>query len=257
MIKNHLTKSLLILFFIAAGLNACKKSSSDNTDPNKRYLLSKVYTNGKISMSYTYNNAYMLVSSSATLPQSATATYTIVTSYYYNNDHRLIRTESINYGVSGGDIKEYGYDNQGRLDTIRSSDKDHHPFNATLFSYAGNTITETRYQSDTIARVKVYTVDDRGNIVKAVTDDRTAPNADITEEWLEYDDKKNVDGPSAGDVTSKNNPRRYLQTFPNGPANEWISEHSYNRADYVAETKSTHSNYTTTNVIKYEYLRVE
>ena len=83
---------------------------------------------------------------------------------------------------------------------------------------------------------RIYTLDDNGNIIKGETVYAAgSSNQNYVEEWLDYDDKQNLVGPQVGDVVSKNNHRRYIQTKNNNKVVETVMVYSYKNDKYVEE----------------------
>jgi YD repeat-containing protein len=79
-------------------------------------------------------------------------------------------------------------------------------------------------------------------------DDRTAANNDYTEEWIDFDDKKNIDGPTVGDVISKNNPHRHMVRN----TEERFMAYKYNAAGYVTTRNDYFNAQSEIKVVKYE-----
>jgi hypothetical protein len=217
-------------------LHACKKP---DTSDNNEYVVQDVYINGKKTYSYNYNDKWQMTRSAYTYSVSSRMSATEQVDYFYNSDGRLERTETVNYNIGLSSHRaEYTYDSQGQLTLY----KDYFKSTGELYfmdeySYNGQTIIRTRTSSSSV-QVNTYTLDDRGNIVKVVTDN-TGPGAiDYSEEWLDYDDKVNIIGmPGVGDVTSKNNYRRYIKQEAGQSAVETLIGLTYNNAGYVIERK--------------------
>ena len=132
-------------------------------------------------------------------------------------------------------IKDLGYNSNGRLVTVSEYRKNTAPIlSLDEYEYNGNTIIQKHYEHSIPEFNRTYTLDDNGNIIKAVTDGISASSLDYVEEWLEYDDKQNLLGPGAGDVVSKNNYRRYIKQIKNHTAaEETVMVYTYKNDKYV------------------------
>jgi hypothetical protein len=251
------TRMHILLVLIISALVACKKDH-DNSDPNKTYVLSKVHSDGRVMATFEYNDQHQLIKKTYSTKVTRTSYATDESRFYYGTDARLSRVEWTSTTVTTGTKKysdEYEY-NQGRLITKKHYDNSHNLIATYEYSYTANTITQTKWVNGTITYVDVFTVNDKGNIVKLEHDDVGPDNNDRTEEWLDYDDKKKVSAPSAGDVGSKNNPRQYIITLRNASPNVYVYEYKYNRAGYVTETKMGHVGETLGAGSTYEYIAV-
>jgi hypothetical protein len=227
---------LFLLSVIILLLQACQKNNSNNNDTGE-YVVKEVHAYGELTSSNEYNDTWKLIKSTNVEHVNARTRYTIDISYFYNNDGRLERTEFTSTGptVNQPATIEYTYNNQGRLTATKALRKNGDLLSKDEYDYNGQTITAT-HSIDTVYYVTTYTVDGRGNIVKAAKDDHTPGNNDYTEEWQDFDDKKNVGGPRVGDVSSKNNPRRYIFYYARpGSTNEILMTYTYNGAGYVTE----------------------
>lgn len=241
--------SVLILL-----LQACGKNDSNDGNDTAEYVIKEVHAYGELTNTYEYNDAWQLIKSTNYERVNSRTTYQVYVSYFYNNDGLLERKEFTTTGPSAYQPAtiEYTYNNQGRLTEMKALRKNGDLLSKDEYDYNGQTITATHSIDTGVYYVTTYTVDDRGNIVKAVKDDHTPGNNDYTEEWQDFDDKKNVGGPRAGDVSSKNNPRLYIFYYARpGNTNEKRTTYSYNGAGYVTslQEKINSSTYTTKYVL--------
>jgi hypothetical protein len=251
MINPYFFSRLFVLSVLILLMQACGKNDSNDA---AEYVIKEVHAYGELRNIYEYNDAWQLIKSTNYERINSRATYQVSVNYFYNNDGLLERTEFANTGPPAYhpvNIK-YTYNNQGRLTAMKAL-RNNGDLSKDEYDYSGQTITATHSIDTVVYYVKTYTVDDRGNIVKSVMDDHTPGNNDYTEEWQDFDDKKNVDGPRAGDVSSKNNPRRYIFYYAR-PGNATIEKHttySYNGAGYVTsfQEKTNSSTYTTKYVL--------
>jgi hypothetical protein len=222
-----------VLFF----LNACHKS--DTTDTNE-YVLKTVNYSARSFDRYEYNDKWQLIEYKYSYPLSGRYSGVEVVKYFYTPDGRVERTEKdYHNGIPNSERTEYTYNSQGRLILSKKYNKN----TGTLmyleeYTYNGQTITSTHATDTGKVYVSTYTVDDRGNVVKNVTDYINPVGWDYTEEWLDYDDQKNLTGPAVGDVTFRNNFRKYIWKSPGQAVREILYKHTYNNAGYVTETKS-------------------
>jgi len=249
--NSYLFTRLLLCSILLLLLNACHKP--DTTD-NNEYVVEKMYSYGELKNSNEYNADWQLVKSSAFVRINARTGYNSDVSFFYNNSGRLERTETISNGPPPSFTTEYTYNNQGQLITVKSIRKDGSLLSQEDYDYNGQTITRTHSVSTGDDYVVTYTVDERGNIVKAVTDNLSAGSNDYVEEWQNFDDKINMEGPVAGNVRSKNNPRRYLYYYNGRTANEYISGYTYNNAGYVTSRKDYRVFFNDINITKYELI---
>jgi hypothetical protein len=229
--------SRLLLFCAAmVVLNACKKPKADDEDTGEYVVKEVNYTKTQTGNSYEYNASWQLTKKTYSYVFSPGTTAKQTTTYSYNSDGRLAGTEYFmtapNYDYYQNE--EYGYNSQGRLITKKTFDKETGKTIATdEYVYNDKTIIQTHHVNTVIEYVRTVTLDDNGNIIKSVTDYTFPGSADITEEWLDYDDKKLFAGPAAGDVTSKNNYRKFIYRYEQQPLAELEVRYTYNKAGYV------------------------
>ena len=236
-------------------LQACRKNkSNDNVNNNDtaEYVVKEVHALGELKNSYEYNDTWELIKSTNVEHVNARTIYTIEASYFYNNDGLLERTEFTTTGPSAYQPAtiEYTYNNQGRLTASKALKKNGDLLYKDEYDYNGQTITAT-HSIDTVYYVTTYTIDGRGNIVKAAKDDHTPGNNDYNEEWQDFDDKKNVGGRRVGDISSKNNPRRYILSAPRRSTDETLMTYTYNGAGYVTSCKQSKTSFGNTYVTDY------
>jgi hypothetical protein len=235
-------------------LQACWKNDSNDSNDTAEFVLKEVYHNDELKNRYEYNDAWQLIkTTNIERTGSRTANY-IYESYFYNNDGRLGRTEFTNTSLPPANQPatiEYTYNNQGRLTASKALKRTGDLLTLDEYDYNAQTITVTNSTSTGVSYVTTYTVDGLGNIVKAVTDDQTSGNNDYTEEWQNFDDKKNVGGSRVGDVSSKNNPRRYILYAPQRSTEERLMGYTYNGAGYVTSRKDYNPNYEQINITKF------
>jgi hypothetical protein len=234
--------SVLILL-----LQACHKPDNDAEPDNDtaEYVVKEVHANGKLQRSYEYNDAWQLVKSSAFERVSPRTGYNSYVSYFYNNSGQLERTETITDGPPPPSFTEYTYNNQGRLTTVKLfKKKDSSLLYQEEYDYNGQTITKTLSNNGLISAVYTYTVDNRGNIVRAETGNHSS--GIYVEEWENFDDKINSASPGVGGVVSKNNPRRRMRYASGQKPVETLMSYTYKGAGYVTScefydpvTKST------------------
>jgi hypothetical protein len=243
----HLYSRLFLLSTLILLLNACRKTEGTDTAD---YVVKEVYAYGELTASHEYNDAWQRIKSSYTERISSRAKYNRFVSYFYNIDGRLARVETTSDGPLQAFTVEYTYNNQGRLTMVKALRKNGELLYQEEYGYNGKTITNTHSISTGVDYVTTYTVDDRGNIVKAVKDDQTSGNNDYTEEWQDFDDKINMSGPGVGDVSSKNNPRRHILYYVRQQSpSETIMTYKYNGAGYVVIRKDAGQTLTTNYVL--------
>lgn len=238
-----LCKKLFLLCAVTLLLNACKKHQDVDT---KEYLVSAVYLNGFNTHNYYYNDSRQLIKS-----VYRDRIFDHKREYYYNDQQQVKQVIYTYYGLSGS-INDYSYNSDGKLALIQVYDKQTNALmNTYEYSYADHSFTETLVLNGVILWVNTLTIDDKGNIVKAVFDDQTIPNDDRVEEWLDYDEHPGVGYPVVANISSKNNPRRHTVQGKSTGNHIGYYKYSYNNAGYVTERKdyTTGNNYI--SVIKY------
>lgn len=235
---NLFTRSLLCCMLVLS-VAACKK-----TDPpdNNEYLLMQTYKNGVLTYSYTYNDSAQLIRSAFDFEYGPHDLETRTTSFSYNSAGQLTQSTAIMSRNNPSNFvtdyrSEYTYNSLGQLVLVKTYKLNTGElYNADEYAYNGKTIVNTHTYNSSVEYTKTYTLDDKGNIVKAVTENPTSGGPMSTEQWLDYDDKKNIEGPVVGNVASKNNPRRYTKVVPNySPDTDESFEYTYNRAGYVTQ----------------------
>jgi hypothetical protein len=259
MTKYYPSARVFILLVIIAALYACKKDPYGAFDPTQTYVLSAFSRDNGESASYEYNDQHQLIKSIRKVRETRRLISTYETTYYYNNEGRLIRDVVTYKGERTWHISnEYEYNSEGRLALINhyNDDNNHAFMNKNEYSYSGNKITEKMIRDTIISRVIVSTVDNEGNIVKRVTDEREYSTGDLTEEWFGYDNKKNITGTRAGDVMSKNNPARYVVREPYGMVITYTYLYRYSPANYVTKLVSHSSSGDYSTASNYEYIPV-
>jgi hypothetical protein len=235
----YLSSRLLMFSATIVVLSACKKSKSD--DDHDEYVVKEVhYAKSNTGNAYEYNASWQVTKKTYSYEFQQGVTAKQITTYTYNSDGRLAGTEYFmsepNYDYYQNE--EYNYNGQGRLATKRTFDKETGKTIATdEYVYNDKTIIQTHVADAFVEYVRTSTIDDNGNIIKSVTDYANG-NADLTEEFLDYDDKKIFVGPVAGDVTSKNNYRKFIYRYGQQPLVELHFNYTYNKAGYV--TTVTH-----------------
>jgi hypothetical protein len=242
-------KNVFLLCSVTLLLHACKKHHEVDTN---EYLLSRVDINGWHSSDYYYNDSGQLIKSINWQPKSPSAFVELWHEYNYNDQKQITQVINTPYYTGYGTKNEYTYNSDGKLVLIQTY---HSITNALLntykYSYTDHTITETYAENGVTLYVYTFTIDDKGNFVKAVRDDQTATNNDWVEEWLDYDEKPNIAGPSIGNISAKNNPRRHTAVFPGGGLVTDYYKYNYNNAGYVTERKVYQTGGSIMNVYKY------
>jgi hypothetical protein len=221
---------LIALIFI---LNACDKP--DTTDTNV-YVVKRVNNSSgtRTSDQYEYNDKWQVVEHRHTYQYNRRTTGLEVVKYFYNSDDRVEQTEKT-YVFLPAEKSVYTYNSQGRPVLTKIYNKHTGVLMYTdEYIYNGQTITLTRSADTGKVSVSTYTIDERGNIVKRITDYMDPVQKDYTEQWLDYDDQKSLTGPAVADVTSKNNYRKYTRK-PDQEV-EILLKHTYNNAGYVTES---------------------
>lgn len=247
-----LTRSLLCSALLLL-LHACDKPDRDAPDTNE-YVVKTVTSNARMDVDhYEYNDKWQLTTYKDGFqydPRHAGITTTL---YFYTSDGRVERTET-QFMYIAGERTEFTYNSQGRPILTKTHNKTTLKLKYTdEYTYNGQTITKTHSADTGKVYVCTYTIDDRGNIVKAITDYTDPGQFDITEQWLDYDDNKNLTGPAVADVASKNNYRKYTrQTITT--YNELLYRHTYNNAGYVTESKFIDPNIGFIRQLKYDLI---
>lgn len=232
-------------------LQACHKPHNDTID-TAEYVLKEVHANGELKISYEYNDSWQLVKSFHHEYINARTGYHRNVAYFYNNDGRLARTETTYEGIgTQPSTTEFTYNSQGRLLTVKAVRKDSLLLYQEDYDYNGQTITKKHSSGRGVDYVSTYTVDDRGNIVKGVNDDLTSGNNDYTEEWWNFDDKKGMGSPGAGDISSKNNPGKYILYAPQRSEKNVLLSYTYNGAGYVTSMKEYEPDFKSTTTTEY------
>jgi hypothetical protein len=230
---------LFLLSALILLLNACHKP--DTTDTNEYVLKTVNYSYSARSFDdYEYNDKWQLIEHRNQFPIDSRNAAEKVIYYFYTTDGRVERTETAYYNIGfNWERTEYTYNIQGRPVLTKKYNKNTGKLMFTEeYTYNGQIITMTHFADTGKVYVSTYTFDDRGNIVKGVTDYINPVESDYTEEWLDYDDKKNLTGPAVGDVVSKNNYRKYIKQTAGQADEGMLFKHTYNNAGYVTESKS-------------------
>ena len=244
-------------FTLALFVNACGKSDAPD---NREYVVKEIYFNNVLSSSFEYNSNWQVTTSKNTFAVGPRDWAHQTTSYTYNSDGQLVKTEMVNTVVNStklNDVRtEYAYNSQGQLFQAKA-----YKLNtgellySDEYSYNGQTIVQTHLVPSGVGYKATVMLDNGGNIVERVETKDTSSTPYLTEKWLNYDDKKNIAGPNAGTtgifikpiiagIMSKNNFRRYSAKY-NDPIlaspDETICEYTYNNAGYVTNRKTTKS----------------
>lgn len=232
----YLTARLILTITAFFILNACKKSHTE--DYNEYVVKEIVYDKSNRQTSFEYNDSWQLTKEVYSYEFRQGVMANTNTTYSYNSDGRVSGTEHFmsepNYDYFQ-DVA-YVYNSQGRLITKRTFDKETGvEIGIDEFVYGAQTITQTHKIGSADEYVCTYTLDVNGNIVKAEKDYASTNVYDYVEEWLDYDDKKFIVGPSAGDVTSKNNYRKYMYRVGQQPKSGINIKYTYNKAGYVTQ----------------------
>lgn len=217
--------------------NACHKPDADPPD-NKEYVVAEIkYDNATNGEQFFYNNAWQLTGRTEIDHAQPRITGTNKYDYTYNGDGRVTRVDiyrsAANYMYVN--LQELSYNNDGRLVTVSEYGKG---TNILLYSseyeYNGKNVIQKHYTKSVPDFIRTYTLDDNGNITRSVTDFISDSGLDYVEEWLDYDDKQNLLGPSAGDVRSKNNYRYYsFKTANQSMPTEIRFLYTYKNGKYV------------------------
>jgi hypothetical protein len=233
----NLSVRLILSVTLIAFLNACDKPGDDTPD-NKEYVVKEIVYDAKYTADYfEYNSAWQLIQTRHTyfLPRNSKGTFE--SNYVFNSAGLVTRIETAHYMplLSYEGIKDLSYNSDGRLVAVSEHRKNTAPIlDLDEYEYNGNTISQKHYMNSVLDYTCTYTLDDNGNIIKAVTDGVTSSSLDYVEEWLDYDDKQNLLGPGAGDVVSKNNYRRYVRQIKNHTsADEAVIQYTYKNDKYV------------------------
>jgi hypothetical protein len=239
--------SLFLLF-------ACHKpGTSENIDCSD-CIVKEVRQDGKLIEENEFNSAW----------QKTKTNYHINTEvkwaekqvdYVYDNNGQLVKSVvSYPNWPTDNNWMEYTYNSQGRL-TIVKTFKATGIINTDEYTYNGQTIICVSTGLYGSKQIGTYTLDSNGNILKLVRQAERNSTLEIsyTEEWSDYDDKKNISGPFAGDVASKNNPRRHIYTPLAERPEQRTSAYSYNNAGYVVERIATFTYRNAQSTTKYQY----
>ncbi|MBO9203687.1 MULTISPECIES: hypothetical protein [Niastella] len=243
---------LLLCCSLALFINACGKH--DDEPDNREYVVKEIYVGDQLRYSYEYNNNWQVTTSTSNDPVTLRIWTHQTTSYSYNNNAQLAKTELINTTTASMPFTdtrtEYTYNSQGQLVQSKA-----YKLNTSEllysdeYAYSGRTIVQTHSIPAKVGSKVVVTLDDRGNITERVLTYDTTSVPYLTEQWSDYDDKKNILGPNAAYITqspmiglvmSKNNFRKYsfhyqdLNLVSTPPT---TYEYSYNRAGYVTNCK--------------------
>lgn len=231
--NSYLFTRLLLWSTMLLLLHACHKP--DTTDTNE-YVVETVTSNIRMDIdNYEYNDKWQLVKYKDGFQYNSRHAGLTVTNYFYTSDGRVEGTET-QYMYIAGERTEFTYNSQGRPILTKTYNKTTGMLKYTdEYTYNGQTIARTHSADTGKVYVSTYTIDDRGNIVKAITDYTNPLEWDITEQWLDYDDNKNLTGPAVADVASKNNYRKYTKQSIIA-YQELLFKHTYNNAGYVTES---------------------
>jgi hypothetical protein len=243
---------------LALFVNACGKSDAPD---NREYVVKEIYYDDVLRSSFEYNSNWQVTTSTYNFAVGPHDWARQTTSYTYNSDGQLVKTEMVNTVVNSpklNDVRtEYTYNSQGQLFQAKA-----YKLNtgellyADEYTYNGQTIVQTHSIPSGVGYKATVMLDNSGNIVERVETKDTSSTPYLTEKWLNYDDKKNIAGPNAGTtvsefikpiiggVMSKNNFRRYSAHYHDpimvGP-DETSCEYSYSQAGYVINRKTIRS----------------
>jgi hypothetical protein len=232
---------LLLTFSVFIFFNACDKP--DDASDNKEYLVKEIkYDYSDRSIYYDYSDAWQLTRRTEfSLIDRNLLGYT-KNDFTYNSAG-LVTEIKVTRGTPGEnyfETQELRYNANSRLEAVKALNKETATLHSwDVYEYNGKQITQKHQENSIIAFIRTYTLDDKGNIIKAVIDYDDPGKPDYVEEWLDYDDKQNLLGPSAGDVVSKNNFRKYIKQVYNQPAEESRFSYSYKNGKYVEEVVKT------------------
>jgi len=218
-------------------ISACHKPKDEAPD-DMEYVVSEIkYENSPKVEQFSYNGAWQLIEKTERVEMEPKKVETIKHNYTYNSDGLVskeeISQEMATYVYVG--LREMSYDTNGRLVSITEYAKGtNRLLYSSEFEYNDKIIIGKFYSNSILMRTWTYTLDDNGNIIKAVAHS-PGGGPDEVQEWLDYDDKQNLLGPVAGNVRSKNNYRRHIMYGGiEGGKNEIVTFYSYKNNKYVS-----------------------